>query len=72
MLGVPDIALTTNGALLRRQAGRLRTAGLNRVTVSLDSLDPAVFSAMSDSRVEVSEVLDGIAARARRASSPSS
>jgi len=32
MLGVPDIALTTNGALLRRQAGRLRTAGLNRVT----------------------------------------
>ena len=59
-LGVPDIALTTNGALLRRWARRLRDAGLNRVTVSLDSLDPAVFSAMSDSRVEVSEVLDGI------------
>jgi cyclic pyranopterin phosphate synthase len=62
LLGVPDIALTTNGALLRRQAVRLRDAGLHRVTVSLDSLDPAVFSAMSDSRVEVSEVLDGIAA----------
>ena len=61
-LGVPDIALTTNGALLRRQAVRLRDAGLHRVTVSLDSLDPDVFSAMSDSRVEVSEVLDGIAA----------
>ena len=61
-LGVPDIALTTNGALLRRWAVRLRDAGLHRVTVSLDSLDPAVFSAMSDSRVEVSEVLDGIAA----------
>ena len=61
-LGVPDIALTTNGALLRRQAVRLRDAGLHRVTVSLDSLDPDVFSAMSDSRVDVSEVLDGIAA----------
>lgn len=61
-LGVPDIALTTNGALLRRWATRLRDAGLHRVTVSLDSLDPAVFAAMSDSRVDVSEVLDGIAA----------
>jgi cyclic pyranopterin phosphate synthase len=61
-LGVSDIALTTNGALLRRWAVRLRDAGLHRVTVSLDSLDPAVFAAMSDSRVAVSEVLDGIAA----------
>jgi GTP 3',8-cyclase len=61
-LGVPDIALTTNGALLRRWAGRLRDAGLHRVTVSLDSLDPDVFGSMSDSRVEVGEVLDGIAA----------
>ncbi len=61
-LGVPDIALTTNGALLRRWAVRLREAGLHRVTVSLNSLDPAVFAAMSDSRVQVSEVLDGIAA----------
>ena len=60
--GVADIALTTNGALLRRWAARLRSAGLHRVTVSLDSLDPAVFSAMSDSRVDVGEVLDGIAA----------
>jgi GTP 3',8-cyclase len=59
-LGVPDIALTTNGALLRRWALRLREAGLHRVTVSLDSLDPAVFASMSDSRIEVSEVLDGI------------
>jgi GTP 3',8-cyclase len=61
-LGVPDIALTTNGALLRRWAVRLRDAGLHRVTVSLDSLDPTVFAAMSDSKVAVSEVLDGIAA----------
>jgi GTP 3',8-cyclase len=61
-IGMQDIALTTNGALLRRWAARLRDAGLHRVTVSLDSLDPAVFSAMSDSRIEVGEVLDGIAA----------
>ena len=61
-LGLADIALTTNGALLRRWAVRLHDAGLHRVTVSLDSLDPAVFAAMSDSRIEVGEVLDGIAA----------
>jgi GTP 3',8-cyclase len=61
-LGVPDIALTTNGALLRRWAVRLRDAGLHRVTVSLDSLDPEVFSSMSDSRIHVAEVLEGIAA----------
>ena len=61
-IGMQDIALTTNGALLRRWAGRLRAAGLHRVTVSLDSLNPAVFAAMSDSRIELGEVLDGIAA----------
>jgi cyclic pyranopterin phosphate synthase len=60
--GVPDLALTTNGALLRRWALRLREAGLRRVTVSLDSLDPSVFSTMSDSKIELDEVLDGIAA----------
>src|SRR6476661_8911760 len=41
--GVADIALTTNGSLLAAQADALRTAGLRRVTVSLDSLDPGVF-----------------------------
>ena len=61
-LGVPDLALTTNGSLLRRWAARLQRAGLRRVTVSLDSLDPAVFAAMSDTQVDVSQVLDGIAA----------
>jgi cyclic pyranopterin phosphate synthase len=61
-VGMPDIALTTNGALLGRWAVRLRAAGLHRVTVSLDSLNPAVFAKMSDSRVDVGEVLDGIAA----------
>ena len=61
-LGVDDIALTSNGALLRRRALRLREAGLHRVTVSLDSLDPEVFATMSDTRVDVAVVIDGIAA----------
>lgn len=61
-LGVPDLAMTTNGALLRRLAGPLAQAGLSRLTVSLDSLDPTVFAAMSDSRVSLDEVLEGIAA----------
>jgi cyclic pyranopterin phosphate synthase len=61
-LGVPDLALTTNGALLRRLAAPLAGAGLHRVTVSLDSLDPEVFARMSDTAVPVTAVLDGIAA----------
>ena len=60
-----DLALTTNGALLAQHASALARAGLGRVTVSLDSLDPDVFAAMSDSDVSVSDVLAGIdAARA--------
>jgi GTP 3',8-cyclase len=69
-IGIRDIALTTNGALLSRWAVRLREAGLRRVTVSLDSLDPAVFAAMSDSRIEVGEVLSGIAAAREAGLSP--
>jgi GTP 3',8-cyclase len=46
-LGV-ELALTTNGVLLSEYAAGLRDAGLNRVTVSLDALDPAVFAAMCD------------------------
>jgi cyclic pyranopterin phosphate synthase len=61
-LGVPDLALTTNGALLRRRAPELRAAGLQRVTVSLDSLHQDVFAAMSDVNVPVDDVLDGIRA----------
>jgi GTP 3',8-cyclase len=55
-----DIALTTNGSLLTRLAPALAAAGLNRVTVSLDSLDDAVFTAMTDSRFGVADVLAGI------------
>lgn len=63
--GIEDIALTTNGMLLHRQASALRAAGLHRVTVSLDSLDPDVFARMSGGRGNLRAVLDGIeAARA--------
>ena len=46
--GIQDIALTTNGALLAGKAQALTAAGLRRVTVSLDSLDDAVFMALND------------------------
>ena len=57
-----DVALTTNGTLLPQKAEALAAAGLNRVTVSLDSLDDATFRAMNDVGFPVSRVLDGIAA----------
>lgn len=62
---IDDIALTTNGLLLRRLAEPLREAGLNRITVSLDSLHDTVFGQMSGRGVPVENVLRGIdAARA--------
>jgi GTP 3',8-cyclase len=64
--GVEDIALTTNGMLLARHACELKAAGLARITVSLDSLDPEVFARMSGGFGGVEEVLDGID-HARRA-----
>src|ERR1700753_2400724 len=45
--GVEDVALTTNGVLLAKYAAELKAAGLKRITVSLDSLDPEVFAKMS-------------------------
>jgi GTP 3',8-cyclase len=57
-----DLTLTTNGSALRRLAGPLAAAGLQRVTVSLDSLDDEVFSAMNGVDFPVARVLDGIAA----------
>jgi cyclic pyranopterin phosphate synthase len=59
-----ELALTTNGALLAQHARALADAGLQRVNVSLDSLDEAVFSAMTDSDCTVSQVLGGIDAAA--------
>jgi cyclic pyranopterin phosphate synthase len=46
-VGIEDLALTTNGQLLAEQAGRLKQAGLKRVNVSLDSLDPENFRALA-------------------------
>ncbi len=57
-----DLTLTTNGSALRRLAVPLRDAGLQRVTVSLDSLDDATFAAMNGVDFPVDKVLDGIAA----------
>ncbi len=62
--GVEDLALTSNGFLLARHALALREAGLRRVTVSLDSLDPAVFQRMSGSPHHPERVLEGIEAAA--------
>jgi GTP 3',8-cyclase len=60
--GIADIALTTNGALLAAKAQALKAAGLARVTVSLDSLDDAVFMALNDASFPVAAVLEAITA----------
>ena len=59
-----EIALTTNGALLAPKARALKAAGLDRVTVSLDSLDDEVFRALNDVDFPVARVLGGIDAAA--------
>ena len=61
----PAIALTTNGVLLPQFAEALARAGLERLTVSLDALDPAVFAAITDADYGVADVLSGIEAAAR-------
>ncbi|HEY0063496.1 MAG TPA: GTP 3',8-cyclase MoaA [Telluria sp.] len=55
-----DLTLTTNGSLLAKKARALKDAGLNRVTVSLDALDDAVFKRMNDVDFAVADVLAGI------------
>jgi cyclic pyranopterin phosphate synthase len=68
--GIDDVAMTTNGSLLAKKAQSLRDAGLNRVTVSLDSLDPETFRAMSDVKIPLSRVIEGIAAAAEAGLTP--
>src|SRR5512133_314163 len=58
---VPEIALTTNGIGLAARAEKLAAAGLRRINVSLDTLDPEIFAKLSRRR-RLSDVLDGIAA----------
>ncbi|MPZ54465.1 MAG: GTP 3',8-cyclase MoaA [Acidimicrobiia bacterium] len=60
--GVDDLTVTTNASLLSRRAERLSAAGLDRVTVSLDSLDDEVFRRMNDVDFPVVDVLEGIEA----------
>ena len=60
--GIDDLALTTNGSLLADRAQALKDAGLRRITVSLDSLDPEAFRSLADTKVPLEAVLDGIAA----------
>ncbi|NML63128.1 GTP 3',8-cyclase MoaA [Massilia sp. RP-1-19] len=55
-----DLTLTTNGSLLAKKAQSLKDAGLNRVTVSLDSLDDAIFKRMNDVDFAVADVLNGL------------
>jgi cyclic pyranopterin phosphate synthase len=59
-----EIAMTTNGVLLAKKAASLRAAGLNRITVSLDALDDAIFRRMNDVDFPVADVLRGIDAAA--------
>ncbi len=60
--GIADLALITNGALLSRAARPLRDAGLQRLTVSLDSLDDATFAAMNGRAHRLQPVLEGVTA----------
>jgi GTP 3',8-cyclase len=60
--GAEDLAITTNGSRLAEHAASLKQAGLRRVTVSLDSIDPEVFKEMNGGRGELDVVLNGIEA----------
>lgn len=68
--GIEEIALTTNGTLLSAKAQSLADAGLRRVTVSLDALDQDVFESMSDTRVPLARVLEGIDAAGKAGLAP--
>jgi cyclic pyranopterin phosphate synthase len=65
-----EITLTTNGSLLARHARALKEAGLDRVTVSLDSLDEATFRAMNDADFPVAKVIEGIETAAAEGLAP--
>jgi GTP 3',8-cyclase len=68
--GIEELALTTNGLLLPGLAEDLATAGLTRVTVSLDALDDDIFKRMSDTAASVDGVLRGIEAAQRAGLEP--
>jgi len=60
--GIDEVTMTTNGYLLARKAVALKHAGLSRLNVSLDSLDPETFRVMNGGRAELEDVLRGIEA----------
>ena len=60
-----EVALTTNGSLLENNAANLAQSGLSRVTISLDAIDQEVHSKITDSKVPVTDILDGISAATR-------
>jgi len=68
--GLDDLTVTTNGSLLKRKARALRNAGLQRITVSLDSLDNDVFKSMNDVDFPAERVLEGIEAAVEAGLSP--
>jgi cyclic pyranopterin phosphate synthase len=68
--GLRDLTLTTNGSALPAQAQALRDAGLQRITVSLDALDDAIFRSMNDVDFPVARVLEGIEAARSAGLSP--
>ena len=65
-----DLTLTTNGSLLERKAAALKAAGLQRITVSLDAIDDAIFRRMNDADFPVAAVLRGIDAAERAGLGP--
>jgi cyclic pyranopterin phosphate synthase len=68
--GIDDLALTTNGSLLAPLAQTLRDAGLKRITLSVDSIHPETFSAMSGGRGDIAIVLAAIVAAERAGFAP--
>jgi cyclic pyranopterin phosphate synthase len=60
--GIDDLALTTNATLLKKKAQDLANAGLDRITISLDSIDQETFYKMNGNRGNVSDVIEGIEA----------
>lgn len=65
MEGLEDLALTTNGFFLENKAKALKAAGLKRLTISLDSLDPHIFHQLTGRRAQLQQVLRGIDAAVR-------
>jgi cyclic pyranopterin phosphate synthase len=68
--GIDDLALTTNGSLLAPHAQALRDAGLKRITLSVDSIHPDTFDAMSGGRGDIAGVLAAITAAERAGFAP--